>query len=82
MRRNDLVGADISDADRFCYEADHIDRAGKDADDATKRAGRNVAVPLEQANGFVQIDSDACGRGEHCAYLTPEYSNRYGCLLA
>ena len=50
MRRDDLVGADIADADRLGDEADDVDRwpeNGEGADDATELPGRNVAVPVE-----------------------------------
>jgi hypothetical protein len=66
MCRHDLVGADISDADRLGYEADDVDRrptAGEAADDATERTGRNVAVAVEQTYGCVQFELDRCGRG-------------------
>jgi hypothetical protein len=81
MRRHKLVGADISDADDLCYEADDIDRQsgdGEAADDATERAGRNVAVPVEQTYGFVQFELDGCECGAHNSYLTPHRPDRYG----
>ena len=74
MRRHDLVGADVADTDRLCYEADDVDRragAGECADDATERAGRNFAMPVEQTYGFVRFEMDTCGLGEHNSYLTP-----------
>ncbi len=82
MRRDDLVGADIADADRLGDEADDVDRwpeNGEAADDATERPGRNVAVPVEQPYGFVQIELDGGGRGGHSDYITPQVLDRYGC---
>jgi hypothetical protein len=66
MCRHDLVGADVADTDRLCYEADDVDRragAGECADDATERAGRNVTVPVEQTYSCVQFELDRCGCG-------------------
>ena len=85
MRRHDLVGADVPDADRLRDEADDVDRqpdAGEGADDATERAGRNIVVLVEQTYGLVQLELDGCVRGEHSSYLTPDHPDGYGCSSA
>jgi hypothetical protein len=59
MRRNDLVRADIANADPLGYEADDIPREAEDgeaADNAAERAGGKVAVRVEQAYGIVQAE--------------------------
>jgi hypothetical protein len=63
MCRHDLVGADVTDTDRLCDEADDVDRRAEDgefADDATERARRNVTVTVEQTYGCVQFEVDGC----------------------
>ena len=82
MRRHDLVGADVANADSLRDEADDVDRqllTGERADDATERTGRNVAVLVEQPDGLVQLELTGCVRSEHNSYLTPGRPNRYGC---
>ena len=59
MRQNDLVEANGGDTRPLAFEADDVaavTRTPERAQDAATRPGRNVPVPVEQANVVVQAE--------------------------
>ena len=59
VRQDDLVEADGGDTRPFAFEADDVaavSRTPERAQDAAARPGRNLPVPVEQANVVVQAE--------------------------